>query len=99
MIHKCPSSPQGRPKLKLTSGATLGTRAAPSISRALESGPVIGCSASYTKLMETIGIPHGKASIGADALFKGATSWVDLENAARNRMRRAALWCSWTTWW
>ena len=85
MIHNYPSAPQGRPVPKLTGGATLGTRAASSISRAQDSGPVIGCAASHTKLMEAIVVPLRNAAIGADALFEFAPSWIDLENAASNR--------------
>ena len=74
-----------RALLKTTGYAALGTLAAPSILRAQTSEIVIGCAGSHTAWMEQIVVPHMKDTIGADILFEGTKSSVNLEKMASNK--------------
>lgn len=79
------ATPTRRSLLKLTGAATLGTLAAPAILRAQGAELVIGCAGSHTSWMEEIVVPHMKEAIGADVLFEGTKSSVNLEKMASNR--------------
>ncbi len=70
--------------LKTSTIAAAGTLAAPSILRAQSSEIVIGCAGSHTAWMEQIVTPHMKEAIGADILFEGTKSSVNLEKMASN---------------
>ena len=65
--------------------AAAGTLAAPSILRAQTSEIVIGCAGSHTAWMEQIVVPYMKEAIGADILFEGTKSSVNLEKMASNK--------------
>jgi putative spermidine/putrescine transport system substrate-binding protein len=73
-----------RSLLKISGAATLGTLAAPSILRAQTTELVIGCAGSHTAWMEQIVTPHMKEAIGADILFEGTKSSVNLEKMSSN---------------
>lgn len=74
-----------RDLLKSTGYAALGTVAMPSILRAQSTELVIGCAGSHTAWMEQIVTPHMKAAIGADILFEGTKSSVNLEKMSSNK--------------
>jgi len=74
-----------RALLKTTGYAALGTLATPAILRAQTSEIVIGCAGSHTAWMEQIVVPHMKTAIGADILFEGTKSSVNLEKMASNK--------------
>jgi putative spermidine/putrescine transport system substrate-binding protein len=76
-----------RTLLKTSAIATLGTLAAPSILRAQTNELVIGCAGSHTAWMESIVAPYMKDAIGADIIFEGTKSSVNLEKMASNRDR------------
>lgn len=81
-----PTAHMNRRSLLRTTGlAALGTLAAPSILRAQTSEIVIGCAGSHTAWMEEIVTPHMKSAIGADILFEGTKSSVNLEKMSSNR--------------
>ncbi|MBC57554.1 MAG: ABC transporter substrate-binding protein [Confluentimicrobium sp.] len=71
--------------LKTSAVAAAGTLAAPSILRAQSSEIVIGCAGSHTAWMEAIVAPHMKEAIGADILFEGTKSSVNLEKMSSNK--------------
>ena len=70
--------------LKTTASAAAAL-AAPSIVRAQSNQLVIGCAASHTSWMEQIVVPHMRASIGAEVVFEGTRSAVNLEKMVANR--------------
>ncbi|MCR9107402.1 extracellular solute-binding protein [Marivita sp. XM-24bin2] len=74
-----------RALLKSTGYAAFGTLATPAILRAQSNEIVIGCAGSHTAWMEEIVIPHMKEAIGADILFEGTKSSVNLEKMASNK--------------
>ncbi|HCP81436.1 MAG TPA: ABC transporter substrate-binding protein [Octadecabacter sp.] len=75
-----------RRKLLKTSGlAAIGTLAAPSILRAQSGELVIGCAGSHTSWMESIVTPYMKDKIGADIIFEGTKSSVNLEKMSSNK--------------
>lgn len=74
-----------RKLLKTTTFAAIGTLAAPSILRAQSSELVIGCAGSHTSWMETIVTPHMKEAIGAEIIFEGTKSSVNLEKMSSNK--------------
>lgn len=74
-----------RTLLKTSAYAAVGTLAAPSLLRASTSEIVIGCAGSHTAWMEQIVVPYMKATIGADILFEGTKSSVNLEKMASNK--------------
>ncbi|WP_254919163.1 extracellular solute-binding protein [Oceanicola sp. 22II-s10i] len=74
-----------RTLLKTSAYAAVGTLAAPSLLRASSSEIVIGCAGSHTAWMEQIVAPHMKSAIGADILFEGTKSSVNLEKMASNK--------------
>jgi putative spermidine/putrescine transport system substrate-binding protein len=74
-----------RALLKSTGYAAVGTLATPAILRAQSNEIVIGCAGSHTAWMEEIVIPHMKEAIGADILFEGTKSSVNLEKMASNK--------------
>ena len=76
-----------RSVLKGTAAAAIGSIAMPAILRAKTTELVIGCAGSHTAWMEEIVIPHMKQAIGADILFEGTKSSVNLEKMASNRDR------------
>ena len=61
-----------------TTALTAGALAMPSILRAAGKEIVIGCAGSHTAWMESIVAPHMKKAIGADILFEGTKSSVNL---------------------
>ncbi len=71
--------------LATTAAATAGAIAAPSILRAASKEIVIGCAGSHTSWMEKIVAPHMKKAIGADILFEGTKSSVNLEKMRSNK--------------
>lgn len=76
-----------RSVLKSTAAAAMGSVAMPAILRAQTPELVIGCAGSHTAWMEAIVVPHMKQAIGADILFEGTKSSVNLEKMASNRDR------------
>jgi len=74
-----------RTLLRTSAMAAVGTLAAPSILRAQSGEIVIGCAGSHTAWMEEIVAPHMKETIGADILFEGTKSSVNLEKMASNK--------------
>lgn len=74
-----------RSVLKGTAYAALGTLATPAILRAQSTEIVIGCAGSHTAWMEQIVVPHMKTAIGADILFEGTKSSVNLEKMSSNK--------------
>jgi len=74
-----------RQLLKTGTAAVVGTLAAPSIVRAQTSEIVIGCAGSHTVWMESIVAPHMKKAIGADILFEGTKSSVNLAKMDSNK--------------
>ncbi|MFT6773109.1 MAG: putative spermidine/putrescine transport system substrate-binding protein [Paracoccaceae bacterium] len=71
--------------LKTTVVAAIGALAAPSILRAATSELVIGCAGSHSSWMEAIVAPHMKSAIGADILFEGTKSSVNLSKMSANK--------------
>ena len=71
--------------LKTSAFAAAGTLAAPSILHAQTTEIVIGCAGSHTSWMEAIVTPHMKEAIGADILFEGTKSSVNLEKMSSNK--------------
>jgi putative spermidine/putrescine transport system substrate-binding protein len=71
--------------LKSTAVGAIGVVAAPAILRAQSSEIVIGCAGSHTAWMEEIVVPHMKEAIGADILFEGTKSSVNLEKMSSNK--------------
>lgn len=76
-----------RTLLQGTAAATFGVFAAPAILRAQTTELVVGCAGSHSAWMEQIVLPHMKQAIGADILFEGTKSSVNLEKMASNRDR------------
>lgn len=85
MTRKFTVTPTRRSVLKMTGAALVGTLATPSILRAQSFELVIGCAGSHTAWMEQIVVPHMKSAIGADVLFEGTKSSVNLEKMASNK--------------
>jgi putative spermidine/putrescine transport system substrate-binding protein len=85
MTHTLNPGLTRRKLLKTSAFAAIGTLAAPSILRAQTGELVIGCAGSHTSWMEAIVIPHMKESIGADIIFEGTKSSVNLEKMASNK--------------
>jgi putative spermidine/putrescine transport system substrate-binding protein len=71
--------------LQTTAGAAVGSLAAPAILRAQTGEIVVGCAGSHTAWMEQIVLPHMKAKFGADVLFEGTKSTVNLEKMRANK--------------
>lgn len=76
-----------RTLLKTTAGAAAAL-AAPGIVRAQTNQLVIGCAASHTNWMENIVVPHMRSAIGAEVIFEGTRSAVNLEKMVANRGRQ-----------
>lgn len=74
-----------RSLLKGTAFTAVGMLAAPSILRAQTKELVIGCAGSHTAWMEQIVVPYMKEAIGADVLFEGTKSSVNLEKMSSNK--------------
>ncbi len=85
MIYNTMKGVTRRRLLKTTAFAGAGLLAAPAILRAATSEIVIGCAGSHTAWMEAVVAPHMKAKLGADILFEGTKSTVNLEKMASNR--------------
>lgn len=85
MKHTAPRVLTRRKLLKTTAMATVGTLAAPSILSAQTGELVIGCAGSHTAWMESIVTPHMKETIGADIIFEGTKSSVNLEKMSSNK--------------
>lgn len=85
MTRRFTVAPTRRSVLKMTGAAALGSLAAPSILSAQSSELVIGCAGSHTAWMEKIVVPHMKTAIGADVLFEGTKSSVNLEKMSSNK--------------
>ena len=85
MTHHISGNLTRRRLLKTSALAAVGTLTAPSILRAQSSELVIGCAGSHTAWMESIVTPHMKAAIGADILFEGTKSSVNLEKMSSNK--------------
>lgn len=71
--------------LATTTAIAAGAIAAPSILRAATKEIVIGCAGSHSVWMEQIVAPHMKKTIGADILFEGTKSSVNLEKMRSNK--------------
>ena len=71
--------------LKGSAIAAVGTLATPAILRAQTTELVIGCAGAHTAWMEQIVVPHMKDAIGADILFEGTKSSVNLEKMSSNK--------------
>lgn len=71
--------------LKTSTLAAAGAVAAPAVLRAQSSELVIGCAGSHTAWMEAIVTPHMKEAIGAEILFEGTKSSVNLEKMSSNK--------------
>lgn len=76
-----------RRTLLKTSALAAGSLAMPAVLRAQSNELVIGCAASHTAWMEQIVIPHMREAIGANVIFEGTRSAVNLEKMASNRDR------------
>lgn len=75
-----------RRSLLKTSALAAGAFATPSILRAAGTTElVVGCAGSHTAWMEQIVVPYMKDKIGADVIFEGTKSSVNLEKMASNR--------------
>ncbi|MFK7762976.1 MAG: extracellular solute-binding protein [Roseobacter sp.] len=74
-----------RSLLKTSTYAAFGTLATPAILRAQTTELVIGCAGSHTAWMEQIVVPHMKSAIGAEILFEGTKSSVNLEKMSSNK--------------
>lgn len=77
-----------RRSLLKSSAFAAGALAMPSILRA--AGPtelVVGCAGSHTAWMEQIVVPYMRDKIGADVIFEGTKSSVNLEKMSSNRDR------------
>ena len=74
-----------RSLLKTSALAAAGTLATPALLRAQSSELVVGCAGSHTAWMEALVVPHMKKTLGADILFEGTKSSVNLEKMASNR--------------
>lgn len=74
-----------RRSLLKTSAAAAATLAAPGILRAQTNQLVIGCAASHTNWMEAIVVPHMRDALGAEVIFEGTRSAVNLEKMVANR--------------
>ncbi|MDW3221522.1 MAG: extracellular solute-binding protein [Paracoccaceae bacterium] len=85
MTHRTLAGLTRRRLLKTSTLAAIGTLAAPALLRAQSSELVIGCAGSHTAWMESIVIPHMKEAIGADILFEGTKSSVNLEKMSSNK--------------
>ena len=73
-----------RTLLKTTAGAAAAL-AAPALVRAQSNQLVIGCAASHTNWMENIVVPHMRDAIGAEVIFEGTRSAVNLEKMVASR--------------
>jgi putative spermidine/putrescine transport system substrate-binding protein len=85
MKQTSPTNFTRRSVLKSSGYALLGTLATPAILRAQTTEIVIGCAGSHTAWMEQIVTPHMKSAIGADILFEGTKSSVNLEKMSSNK--------------
>ncbi|RIX98191.1 extracellular solute-binding protein [Aureimonas flava] len=74
-----------RTLLKGAGAVAVGHFAMPAIARAQSSELVVGCAGSHTAWMEQIVVPHMREAIGADVIFEGTKSSVNLEKMASNR--------------
>lgn len=82
------SSPGNRRHfLRTTSTLTAAALAAPGLLRAAGKELVIGCAGSHTSWMEKLVVPHMKARIGADVIFEGTKSSVNLEKMRANKAK------------
>lgn len=77
-----------RRSLLKTTAAAASALAMPGIVRAQSNQLVIGCAASHTSWMEQIVVPHMRSAIGADVVFEGTRSAVNLEKMVSNRDRQ-----------
>lgn len=77
-----------RRALLKTSALAATSLAIPGIVRAQTNQLVIGCAASHTAWMEQIVVPHMRDSIGAEVIFEGTRSAVNLEKMVGNRDRQ-----------
>ena len=71
--------------LKGGAAAVAAALAPPGVLRAADDELVIGCAGSHTAWMEQIVAPHMKKAIGAEILFEGTKSSVNLEKMRSNR--------------
>ncbi len=71
--------------LKSTAIVGTGIMFAPAYIRAANKELVIGCAGSHTAWMEAIVTPYMKEKIGADILFEGTKSSVNLEKMSSNK--------------
>jgi putative spermidine/putrescine transport system substrate-binding protein len=85
MTHHRPHGLTRRNLLKSTAAAAVGTLAMPSILRAQTTELIVGCAGSHSVWMEQIVVPHMKSTIGADVIFEGTKSSVNLEKMSSNR--------------
>jgi putative spermidine/putrescine transport system substrate-binding protein len=77
-----------RRSLLKTSAFAAGALAIPAIVRAQTNQLVIGCAASHSNWMEALVVPHMRTAIGAEVIFEGTRSAVNLEKMVSNRGRQ-----------
>jgi len=85
MKHPTRSGLTRRALLKTSACTAFGALAAPSILRAASNEIVIGCAGSHAVWMEQIVAPYMKETIGADILYEGTKSSVNLEKMSSNK--------------
>lgn len=71
--------------MRTAGGLAIASVGAPAVLRAASNEIVIGCAGSHTAWMEKLVAPHMKATIGADIIFEGTKSSVNLEKMSANR--------------
>ncbi len=71
--------------LKGAAATALGSFGLPGLLRASTNEIVVGCAGSHTSWMEALVLPHMKKAIGADIIFEGTKSSVNLEKMQSNR--------------
>lgn len=74
-----------RQVLKGAAATALGSFAMPGLLRASSNELVVGCAGSHTSWMEAIVVPHMKKALGADVIFEGTKSSVNLQKMDSNR--------------
>ncbi len=73
-----------RRTLKTGAAVTAGVLAPPGLLRAADDELVVGCAGSHTAWMEEIVVPHMREAIGAEVIFEGTKSSVNLEKMRSN---------------
>jgi len=88
MSSTTPISSVGRRRfVRNASTLAAATLAAPGLLRAATNDIVIGSAGSHTSWMEQLVVPHMKSRIGANVLFEGTRSGVNLEKMSSNKSK------------